>query len=133
MPLDSSASGTWLGESFTFYGDHVEWCVMMAASVIFGLERATGFAFDDILRKARKKKGAKIGAARKAVVWLLREVAELTFSAIARLLDRDRKAIHQAHASALADGDSRKVIEAVLARRRRFEVIEPAHGGVKVF
>jgi hypothetical protein len=129
MPRD----GVGLGESFTFYGDHVDWCVAMAASVIFGLERATGFAFDDILKKARKKKGAKIGAARKAMVWLLREVAELTFSAIARLLDRDRKAIHQAHASAIAEVDSRAMIEAVLARRRRFEVVESAHGGVKVF
>jgi hypothetical protein len=130
MPLDSSASGTWLGESFTFYGDHVEWCVRMAARVIFGVERATGFSFADIVKKVRKK-SARLTAARSALIWLLREVAELTFSAIARLLDRDRKAIHQAHASALVD--SRAVIEAVLARRRHFEVIEPAHGGVKVF
>jgi hypothetical protein len=126
MPRD----GVGLGESFTFYGDHIEWAGAMAARVLLGVERATGFSFDVISGRGRLKKRA---AVRKAAIWLLREVADLTFVAIARLFDRNHSTVINAHRRALWDYDSRWVIEAVLARRQDFEVIESAHGGVKVF
>jgi hypothetical protein len=126
-PLEAGSSGTWLGESFTFYGDHVEWCRAMAAHVLWAVARATGFSLDELSERGRR---ARVASARKAAIWLLIEVAEMTFSATGRLLGRDHSTIMFAHREALKDYASRWVIESVLAGRGSFEVVEPAHGGV---
>lgn len=130
-PLDASGSEPWLagsgvGETFEFYGDIIEVSAAMAARVLWAVERATGFTWDDISAKGRR---ARIAAVRKATIWLLIEVAEMTYMATGRLLWRDHSTVMFAHRHAMEDLAARWVIEAVLNQRGNFEVVPPAHGG----